>query len=429
MADDTSVKLRTKQLYCIFVRNHTKEGTLRALVSDLDRIKNLGTDYIWLLPINPIGEVDRKGTLGSPYSIKDYRKIEPTLGTWDDFEYLAKEIHDRDMKLMIDIVYNHTSRDSVLLKTHPEWFLRDDSGKLFPKNPDWSDVAELDYDNKDLWEYQIETLKQYAKVVDGFRCDVAPQVPIKFWEQARQSVSEVKENILWLAETTGGDYIKVQRDKGFWMSTDSESYRAFDYAYDYDIDQTWHDYINGKTELKTYTNALNNQELIYPNNYIKMRALENHDNDRAHKLFTNENDLINWLAFSEFQKGSSLIYAGQEFGMSHKPDLFEMDKLNWDKHELELSDLIKRMHELSQDSIQYMGAYQVTPESNDLVKVSFEQSSHIRVGIFTLRGNCGHVRVDLPDGEYTNLLDNKPVTVYRGIVEIEYGPVIIEGNV
>ncbi|WP_125763164.1 alpha-amylase family glycosyl hydrolase [Companilactobacillus hulinensis] len=429
MADDTSIKLRSKQLYCIFVRNHTEEGTLRAVVPDLDRIKSLGTDYIWLLPINPIGEVDRKGTLGSPYSIKDYRAIDPALGTWDDFEYLADEIHKRGMKLMIDIVYNHTSRDSVLLKEHPEWFLRDDSGKLFPKNPDWTDVAELDYGNIDLWKYQIETLEQYAKVVDGFRCDVAPQVPIKFWEQARESVNKVKANVLWLAETTGGDYIKVQRDKGFWMSTDSESYQAFDYAYDYDINQTWHDYIDGKIELDEYVKALNNQELIYPANYIKMRALENHDNDRAHDLFPNENDLINWTAFSEFQKGSTLVYAGQEYGMSHKPDLFESDKLNWDKHEVELSDLIVRMHELSQAQIQYAGAYEVTAESNDIVKVDFKLVNKQRVGIFTLKGNCGHVRVALPDGEYSNLVDGKPVTVRHGIVEINYGPVIIEGNV
>ncbi|WPC21480.1 alpha-amylase family glycosyl hydrolase [Pediococcus inopinatus] len=113
MADDTNIELRKTQIYSVFVRNHTQEGTLKALEKDLPRIKDLGTDFVWLLPINPIGKVDRKGELGSPYAIQDYRKIDPAIGTWDDLIHLAHQIHQLGMKLMIDIVYNHTSRDSV----------------------------------------------------------------------------------------------------------------------------------------------------------------------------------------------------------------------------------------------------------------------------------------------------------------------------
>lgn len=428
MADDTSTDLRKLQIYSVFVRNHTQAGTLKALEADLPRIKALGTDFIWLLPINPVGEVDRKGKLGSPYSIKDYRKIDPAQGTWDDFIHLAEQIHRQGMKLMIDIVYNHTSRDSVLLKQHPEYFLHDEQGKLFNKSPEWSDVAELDYSNHDLWNYQIETLKQYAKIVDGFRCDVAPQVPLPFWLEARKEVAEVKPNIVWLAESTGGDYIRDIRSKGFWISSDGEIYRAFDLAYDYDIDQDWHDYLAGKTSLSEYVKVLNRQDLTFPANYIKMRNLENHDHERAHELFPNLNDLINWTAFSEFQKGATLVYAGQEFGLKETPSLFDADKLNWHTS-VDLSKMIKRMHELSQDEIQVNGSCQLTSFENDIVKVSFSEGDSKRIGIFSLKSNNGRVKTTIKDGEYMNLLSHETVDVTNGVIQIAGEPVIIETGI
>lgn len=425
MADDTSVELRKLQIYSVFVRNHTKEGTLRALESDLPRIKELGTDFIWLLPINPVGHTGRKGTVGSPYAIQDYRKIDPAQGTWDDFVHLAEQIHRQGMKLMIDIVYNHTSRDSVLLKQHPEYFLHDSQGKLFNKNPEWSDVAELDYSNHDLWHYQIETLKQYAKIVDGFRCDVAPQVPLPFWLEARKEVSEVKSDLVWLAESTGGDYIREIRSKGYWISSDGEIYRAFDLAYDYDINQDWHDYLAGKISLNEYVKTLNRQDIMYPANYVKMRNLENHDNPRAHELIKNENDLLNWTAFSEFQKGAMLTYAGQEFGLKHLPSLFEKDTIQW-KSTIDFSELIRRMHILKQDDVQTTGKYQVIAQPNDIVQVLFSKKDQVRIGIFSLKSQNGIAKVNLNDGKYSNLLDGSEINVKRGVVEVNQNPIIIQ---
>ncbi|AMV60235.1 Alpha-amylase [Pediococcus damnosus] len=427
MADETSVDLRKLQIYSVFVRNHTQEGTLKALEKDLPRIKALGTDFIWLLPINPIGKVARKGKLGSPYAIQDYRKVDPALGTWDDLVHLADQIHQSGMKLMIDIVYNHTSRDSVLLKDHPEWFLHDETGKLYNKNPEWSDVAELDYSNHDLWSYQIETLKQYAKIVDGFRCDVAPQVPLPFWLEARKEVAKTNPDTVWLAESTGGDYIREIRSKGFWISSDGEIYRAFDMAYDYDIDQDWHDYLSGKSTLADYVNVLNRQDVAYPYNYIKMRDLENHDNLRAHQLIQNENDLLNWTAFSEFQKGAMLVYAGQEYGVKHTPSLFEDDKIHWNTN-LDFSGLIKKMHELKQDRIQVAGKYELTSQQNDIVQVQFSQKKEVRIGIFSLKSQSGVAKVKLEDGLYTNLIDGSDVKVKHGVIQINQNPVIIENR-
>lgn len=428
MASQTDIKLRRAQIYSIFVRNHTKAGTLKAIEPDLQRIKELGTNYIWLLPIYPIGKKDRKGKLGSPYSIKDYRAIDPKLGTWQDFFHLVDAIHDHGMKVMLDIVYNHTSRDSYLLQVHPEWFLRDKQGNLKAKNPDWSDVAELDYSHKALWNYQIETLKRYAKVVDGFRCDVAPQVPMEFWREARKEVAKVNPKTVWLAESMGKDYIKELRSKGYPAASDTELYSAFDMTYDYDIDSVWRAYVNGDTPLKKYVEALNTQNVIYPKNYIKMRALENHDQPRAHSIFINENDLFNWTAFSEFQRGATLIYAGQEAGFKHTPSLFDKDKLDWKSQQMDLSALMVRMHELSQSDIQTTGAYKITALENDIVEVTYKMGDIIRIGIFTLKGMSGEVPVALPSDSYTNMVDNSLLHVRDGILEIDYDPIIIQGK-
>ena len=173
MAQQTDTQLRGKLMYSVFVRNHTPEGTFQALERDLDRIAALGTDIIWLLPIHPIGEVSRKGTLGSPYAIRDYRGVNPEYGTLGDLMHLVAQIHERGMKCIIDVVYNHTSPDSVLAAGHPEFFLRDELGRPTRRVAEWSDIVDLDYRNLDLWKYQIETLKIWAEIVDGFRCDVA----------------------------------------------------------------------------------------------------------------------------------------------------------------------------------------------------------------------------------------------------------------
>lgn len=130
MAKNTDIKLRDAVIYSIYVRNHTKEGTFRAIEPDLDRIKELGTDIIWFMPIHPIGVKNKKGTLGCPYANKDYRAVNPEYGTMEDFKSLVNLIHEKDMKCIIDVVYNHTSPDSVLVEEHPEFFYRKENGEM-----------------------------------------------------------------------------------------------------------------------------------------------------------------------------------------------------------------------------------------------------------------------------------------------------------
>jgi glycosidase len=179
MAVDTPKSFRNLVIYEVFIRNHGRSGNLADVSKDLPRLRGMGVDVVWFMPIHPIGQVKRKGELGSPYAISDYRLVHPDYGTNKEFELLCQYAHALGLKVMIDVVYNHTAPDSLLAAQHPDWFYRDEHGRFANTEPEWSDVIDLDYAHPDLWDYQIETLKQWVRLgVDGFRCDVATAVPV-----------------------------------------------------------------------------------------------------------------------------------------------------------------------------------------------------------------------------------------------------------
>lgn len=402
-------------IYEVFPRNHTEEGTLRALSEDLPRIKALGADYIWLMPIYPIGEEGRKGTLGSPYSIKDYRAVNPELGTFEDFLSFVERAHSLGLKVMLDIVFNHTSRDSVLLRGHPEWFYTED-GKLSRKVPDWSDVYDLDYSNRDLWEYQIETLKFWARYVDGFRCDVAPLVPIEFWERARAEVQRIKRDFLWLAETVHPSFVRWLRSRGFRVHSDPEMYRAFDITYDYDGREVLEAYLRGERPLQSYVDYLNMQEALYPAGYIKLRFLENHDTPRAAWLFRDGVKLRNWTAFTFMLKGALLIYAGQEYAISHAPSLFEKDPVRWEEGDEGFFKFFRKLVEIRKRLL--CRNPQITAPLDGVVVVECENA----VGIFNLEGKVGSIPLEVSGRD---AISGREVRSTSGRLELGFEPVIV----
>ncbi len=427
MSRETGKELRNKVMYQIFVRNFSKEGTFKAITPELPRIHDLGVDIVWFAPIHPIGKMARKGSLGSPYAISDYRKINPEYGTMEDFKAIVEAIHEQGMKCIIDVVYNHTSPDSVLAKEHPEWFYHKADGSFGNRVGDWTDIIDLDYANEGLWDYQIETLKMWAEIVDGFRCDVAPLVPIDFWSRARKEVEEVRPGCIWLSESVDPGFILTMRDMGLTAQSDCEMYQAFDILYDYDIYEKMTEYAAGKGPLQAYSEAINRQEYIYPDNYVKLRFLENHDQPRARFLFPDERALRNATAFLYFQKGMTLIYAGQEKGVSHLPSLFDKDEVDWKaKENIDLGDLMRRLYEIKQDELFTDSTYRTKTYEDNVLKAIHSRGGKKIIGIFSFKGEPGIIPIHAQDGCYENLIDGSTVEIMHGYVSLKGEPVIID---
>ena len=420
MAQNTDKTLQHKLIYSVFVRNHTPEGTFRALEDDLDRLRALGTDIVWLMPIHPIGKEGRKGTLGSPYAISDYRAVNPEYGTEEDLRHLVDTIHQRGMQCIIDVVYNHTSPDSVLAQTHPEWFFHDEQGRPCRHVADWWDIVDLDYSHKALWRYQIDTLKKWAKIVDGFRCDVASSVPLDFWVQARQEVETVRPGCIWLAESVHGAHVLGMRKMNAYCATDTELYKAFDMTYDYDLWPWFESCMTGKNTLQQYIDILNYQEQTYPSGFIKMRCGENHDTPRLAHWVPEEDRLRHWLAFLYFCRGSMLLYGGTEFAPRKQVGLFDADD-NFGDRRCDMSDFLRRCKAMKQ-TLPLTGAvwYEV---SGGAVIGRYKSPEGERLGIFGLADSGAEVPVDMPDGVYEDQLGGK-VTVTGGHVRLDGGPVV-----
>ncbi len=413
MAVDTDRMLQTQIIYSIYVRNHTPEGTFQAIVPDLDRIRSLGTDIIWFMPIHPIGYKGRKGSLGCPYANRDYRTVNPEYGTMEDFQTLVEAIHDKGMKVMIDVVYNHTSPDSVLYQTHPEFFYHDEKGNPGNRYGDWSDVIDLNYSVPELWDYQIESLCFWAKIVDGFRCDVASLVPQAFWKKARTAVKQIRPDCIWLAETVHLSFGCNARRLGFKAMRDSDAFTVFDLEYDYDIREVFDKLLKRECSASHWTDMLNYQEAIYPDNYNKMRCLENHDQPRIASVITDMESLVNWTSMLYFLKGTTLIYAGQEWANTHIPSLFEKECINRETG-YSLMPLMKKLARIKKDLFTGEDSFWASADEHGFIVMErFNQKRHC-VGVFSLYAKRGKVHVPLPDGEYINFLDGNTVRVING---------------
>ena len=425
MAYDTDPNLQNQVIYSVFVRNHTPEGMFRALISDLDRIRSLGTDLVWLMPIHPIGTLHRKGSLGSPYAIRDYRAINPEFGTLEDFRVLTEEIHRRGMKCMIDVVYNHTSPDSVLWQKHPEYFYKRPDGTPGNHVGDWTDIIDLDYTVPELWDYQIETLKRWAQIVDGFRCDVASFVPVEFWSRARREIAAFKPDFLWLAESVHRGFNVIARRRGMYSARDVDAYEAFDIEYEYDIREVFDRYLDGNGSLAHWLDLLSFQDFAYPANYNKLRFLENHDTPRIAARVNGALSLKNYTALLYFLKGTTLLYGGQEVASTHTPSLFDADRVQWDTG-TDLAPLMQDLYRLKRETLSADDLFSAEAnEAAHLAVMTRDNGQTRKIGVFSLRGLPGEAAVDLPDGTYTDLLSCESVTVCGGKMPCSGEPIWI----
>jgi hypothetical protein len=420
MANDTPLDYRSLVIYEIYVRAHGPTGTFADVEADLERIRALGVDVVWFMPIHPIGAVSRKGSKGSPYSIADYRGVNPEYGTREDFARLIQKAHDLGLRVMIDVVYNHTAHDSNLLVDHPDWYHQNALGEPVTTVPAWSDIIDLNFPNAELEEYLIETLVGWLEFgVDGFRCDVASLVPIDFWLRARERVARVKPGVIWLAESVHAGFVGGRRDARLRAYSDSEVFRAFDLEYDYDIWPIWQAAVTGQAPVDRYLEMIRFQNCIYPGNFVKMRCVDNHDQARIQRIAPGPAQALAWTAFQAFNKGAFLIYAGQEAAEAHTPSLFEVDPIQWGDYSLQ--PFLAKLAALKKDPLMVAGNFIVTTTEPAVVALwerpesaGLPDAPGGLLGIFNLAGGAGMVSVPLPDGDYTDLLSGQALAVQYG---------------
>jgi glycosidase len=308
-------------VYQINTRAFTKEGTFKSAEKHLPRIKELGADILWIMPINPIGVKNRKGTLGSPYSVKDYYGVNPEFGTPEDFKHFVSEAHKLGFHVILDWVANHTAWDNELQSKHPDWYDKDWKGDFRP-TPwwDWSDIINLNYKAPGLRKYMTDAMKYWVKEtdIDGYRCDVAGFVPVDFWNNLRKELDSVKP-VFMLAE---------------WESRDLHEY-AFDMTYAW----TWHEkmqaIMQGKAKdlggLFVYYSW---NESSFPKDGIRMVGVTNHDQNAwegtEFEIFGKGVQAA--MVLSVVGEGMPMIYNGQEAGNMKRLKFFEKDEIVWKNH-------------------------------------------------------------------------------------------------
>jgi glycosidase len=431
VALDTPLDVRSLVIYQVFPRNHGPHGALADVTSDLPRIAELGVDVVYLMPIHPIGVAGRKGSLGSPYAIRDYRAVNPELGDDEAFDELVDSAHALGLKVMIDVVFNHTARDSVLVAEHPEFFHRDAGGRPATTVPAWNDIIDLKHPNLALSRYLVDTLALWARRgVDGFRCDVASLVPVDFWTQARAELASVRPGLLWLAESPHPNWVADRRAHGLPTWSDAEMFAAFDIEYAHDLWSIWQAVVTGREPVGRYLEMLRWQDATLPANYAKLRFVENHDQFRIMRFAPSQARAQAWTGLMAFSRGPLMLYAGQESAARTWPSLFERAPVEWDDYVL--TDFIRRLTALKKHEAVRLGDFWVLDDepvvqaawANPAGELLAPVGTSGLYGLFNVGGYRSRVSVQLPDGRYDDLVSGERVEISGGRVALP-GPAVV----
>jgi glycosidase len=312
--------VKNATIYQINVRQFTAEGTFAAAEKHLARIKALNVDVVWLMPIHPIGEKNRKGVLGSPYSVRDYLGVNPEFGTLADLRHFVATAHGLGLHVILDWVANHTAWDNPLVAAHPDWYQRDWKGEFRP-TPwfDWTDIINLDYHSPGLRHYMTDALKYWVREadIDGYRCDVAGFVPLDFWNNARRELDAIKPVFL-LAEAQTRDLHA----------------EAFDATYAWGWYEAMHNVAAGKADVGALIGYYSENEGLYPPDCIRMTFVSNHDKNAWEGTGPEQfgAGLEAAIVLSVVGDGMPLLYGGQEAGETKRLKFFEKDPIVWADH-------------------------------------------------------------------------------------------------
>ena len=432
IADFTSVTTENAVIYEANIRQYSPEGTFNEFTKDIPQLRELGVKIIWLMPIFPISETKRKATggddskfasempkeeqskyLGSYYAVSDFKAINPEFGTIEDFRNLVKTAHDNDIYIILDWVPNHTGWDHVWIKEHPEFYSKNEKGEIVdPTNPEtgkswgWTDVADLNYDNQELRKEMTSDMLHWIKNenIDGFRCDVASNVPTDFWQQAIPNLRKEK-NIFMLAEAWQPELFKDN---------------LFDMGYAWDGHHTMNKIAQGKETVADWDAYMEKREKEYESDDILMNFVDNHDenswNGSIQERLGDASEIM--MTLSYMTPGMPLIYSGDEYDLNHRLKFFEKDSIpkvkakNWE--------ILKKLGKIKNENIALNGgknkaAYKkiITSSKEQVLAFEREKEGPKIIFIGNLSKESQEFSIEI-EGTFKNLYSNVNFSIIKG---------------
>lgn len=397
----TSIKTEDVVLYELFVRNFTSEGTFRAIIPHLQELKDLGINTIWLMPIHPIGEVNRKGELGSPYSVKDYYAVNPSMGTKEDFKALVEAVHQKGMQIILDWVANHTAWDNPWITSHKDWYTQDVNGNIIPPTTGWTDVADLNYNNSNMRDEMINAMCYWVREfnIDGYRCDAAEMVPDDFWAAAISALKKIKP-VFMLAE--------------------GENRQLF--AQGFNVCYSWTNYSDIKNAFTSTTTQqlmynVNSDLSILPSGAYRLRYTTNHDETSWDKtppeLFGGIPGAKAASVITISLKGIPLIYNGQEVGSTIHQNLFTKTEIDWNNPS-GMREFYTKLFSIynSSPELKY-GSYSIVDVSNNIAAVNRTYNSSSIMVLANVRNSnqIASIPEEYINKKYINIFSGDTVTL------------------
>jgi glycosidase len=394
-------------IYEVNVRQYTAEGTFNAFAQHLPRLKDMGIDILWFMPITPISKEKRQGTLGSYYACSDYKSINPEFGTEADFTALVKKAHDLGLKVIIDWVANHTGWDHIWTKSNPEFYKKDAEGKYYDTH-NWHDVIDLNYYDYDMRAAMLDAMAFWVKQcdIDGFRCDMCHLVPLDFWLRARVELDAIKP-LFWLGETQDVPYLQV-----------------FDCLYGWRWMSATQKYFRQEITLGQLKDVLNHYQFDLPVNTFPMLFTSNHDENTWNGTeYEKYGDMATPLAvFNCTWYGVPLIYTAQELPLHKRLPFFDKDEIGWNGtpglHEFYKTLLQLRKQHPALQAGEAAKPHMLTTNDNDRV-LAFNRKYEGKEVLVMLNFSAQEVPVQLTgahiQGKFTNAFTHQPVTVNASV--------------
>lgn len=396
-------------IYEVNIRQYTPEGTFAAFEKHLPRLKEMGVEILWLMPIHPISKEKRKGSLGSYYAVADYKGVNPEFGTMADFKHLVTTAQSMGFKVILDWVANHTGWDNQWITEHPEWYTKDSTGNIIPPNPDWADIADLNFDVPEMRRAMIDALKFWITEtsIDGYRCDVAWGVPTDFWNDARIALDSLKPVWMLAEDEEHKDFLK----------------KAFNCNYSWSLHHTLNGVAQGKDSIVSIKNWFAAADSAYPEGSYAMQFTSNHDeNSWQGTEYERMGDAAKTFAALTFViPGMPLIYSGQEAGLDKRLLFFEKDLIDWSN--LEMQEFYKKLVALKKENKSLWNGnagapvdFLPTTSENSVLAICRESEGNKVVSIFNLSPKEATNSVGCPkiEGKFKNALTGEEVNFKQG---------------